>query len=212
MPVVLINDLYQSWNGPVTLRLKRGDRVLIESKQDARITALGTTNLLFDLTWPEQTGPCVLEAELRGADGKPVHSVRDLEIPDPKSLGLAFGKPVSASSTRAVEYKPENAVDGDPGTYWSSAFKDDAWLAVDLGGKKKVSRVVIQWEAAYAKSYAVQVLDDGQNWVDVYKTDDGKGGVSDIQFAPVEARHGRLNCTRRGTQWGNAVYELQVFE
>ncbi len=33
VPVVLINDLYQDWNGPVTLRVKRGDRVLAETKQ-----------------------------------------------------------------------------------------------------------------------------------------------------------------------------------
>ena len=33
-------------------------------------------------------------------------------------------------------------------------------------------------------------LHDGQNWTDVYKTDDGKGGVSEIQFAPVEAGTG----------------------
>jgi beta-galactosidase len=80
VPVVLINDLDQSWHGPVTLRVKRGRRVVVETKQNARIEPLGTTSLVFDIAWPEQTGPGVLEAALRGADGKPVHSVRDIEI------------------------------------------------------------------------------------------------------------------------------------
>ena len=212
VPVVLINDLYKSWTGPVTLRLKRGAHVLLETKQTARIEALGTTTIVFDLAWGEQTEPCVLEAELRGADGEPIHSVRELEIIDSKSLGLAFGKRATTSSVHASEYRPEYAVDGDAGSYWSSEFKDDAWLAVDLGEKHKISRVVIQWEAAYAKAFSVQVSTDGQTWTNVYQTDEGKGGVSEIKFSPVEARHVRLYCTKRGTQWGNAVYEMQVFD
>ena len=103
-------------------------------------------------------------------------------------------------------------MDGDPGTYWSSEFKDGAWLAVDLGAAKTIRRVRIQWETAFAKGFSVQVSTDGKNWTDVYRTDDGKGGVSEIKFAPVEARHVRLVCTKRGTQWGNAVCELEVFE
>ena len=79
-PVILVNDLYEPWSGPVTLRVKQGDRVLVETKQDARIESLGTANIGFDIVWPEQAGPCVLEAELRGADGAPVRSVRDVEV------------------------------------------------------------------------------------------------------------------------------------
>jgi hypothetical protein len=211
LPVVLINDLYEPWSGPVTLRLSSAGRVLFEAKQSARVEALGAANLMFDAEWPVESGPCVLEAELRGADGETVHSVRDLEIVDAKMLGLAYGKIVTASSTRAAEYKPENAVDGDPGTYWSSEFRDDAWISVDLGKPERISRVMIQWEAAFAKSFSVQVSTDGQTWTEAYKTDEGRGGLSEIQFAPVDSRHVRLLCAKRGTQWGNAVRELQVF-
>jgi hypothetical protein len=212
VPVVLINDLYKPWNGPVTLRVKLGGRVLIKMKQMARLEPLGTTNLVFDLAWPDQTGPCVLEAELRGAEGQPVHSLRDVKIVPRPVTGLEFQKSVTASSIYAPEFKAENAVDGDFETYWSSEFIDAAWLAVDLGETEKISRVTIQWQNAFAKSFSIQVSADGQTWSDVYKTDDGKGGVSEIKFAPVEARHVRLNCTKRGTQWGNAVYEMQIFQ
>jgi beta-galactosidase len=80
IPVTLINDLPAPWSGPVILSVKSGGRVLAEKKLKARIAAFGTTNVLFNLTWPEQTGPCILDAELRGADGEPVHSVRDVTI------------------------------------------------------------------------------------------------------------------------------------
>ena len=212
VPVVLINDLDQAWQGPVTLRLKRGSRTLFEAKQECRLDPLGRAKIGFDIAWPEEVGPCVLEAELPGADGEAVHSVRDMEIVDAESISLAYKKPVTASSTHSAQYKPENAVDGDPSTYWSSDFQDGAWLAVDLGAAKKISRVSIEWETAFAKSFSLQVSTDGKNWTNVYKTDNGKGGISEIKFAPVEARHVRLVCTKRGTQWGNAVCEMGVFE
>ena len=78
IPMILMNDLEEPWSGPVTLRVKCGDRVLVESKQRARLEPFGTTNITFDITWPKTAGPCVLDAELRGADGRPVHSVREM--------------------------------------------------------------------------------------------------------------------------------------
>ena len=80
VPVMLINDLDRPWQGTVALRVKRGDQSLLEAKQDCRLEPLGQTRLVFDIAWPEQAGPCVVEAELRGADGEAVRSVRDIEI------------------------------------------------------------------------------------------------------------------------------------
>ena len=142
-----------------------------------------------------------------------MHSVRDMEIADAESISLAYQKPVTASSTHSAAYKPENAVDGDSGTYWSSEFKDGAWLAVDLGAAKKIGRVSHPMGELPSRSrFRSRFPRDGKNWTDVYKTDDGKGGVSEIKFAPVAARHVRLVCTKRGTQWGNGVCEIEVFE
>ena len=103
-------------------------------------------------------------------------------------------------------------MDGDLATYWSSTFADPAWLAVDLGEVHKVSRVLITWETAYSRAFVVQVSRGGQNWTDVATEDHGKGGTSDLRFAPTEARHVRVHGTRRGTQWGHAIREFQVFE
>jgi hypothetical protein len=118
---------------------------------------------------------------------------------------------VSASSVYQPVYRAENAVDGDEGSYWSSAFQDDAWLAIDLNSLKKISRVTIIWENAYAKAFAVEISADGEAWTQVYKTVDGKGGMTKISFAPAEVRRLRVVCTKRGTVWGNAIRELQVF-
>lgn len=212
VPVVLINDLENPWNGLVKMRLKFGKKVVAESKREARIEPFGTATVVFPITWPEKTGQYVLEAELREVDGKKVRSVRDLNTVDAKSLGLAYGKAATASSVHSETYAAANAVDGNVGTYWSSSFNDGAWLAVDLGEERRISRVRIVWEAAFARSYSVEVSTDGQNWTAVCRTEEGKGGISEITFAPVQARHVRLVCARRGTQWGNAVREFNVFE
>jgi hypothetical protein len=80
VPVILINDLEQPWQGPVTLRLHRAGHVLHESKKDCQLEPFGQTKIEFGMAWPEQLGPCVLEAELRGADDESVRSVRDILI------------------------------------------------------------------------------------------------------------------------------------
>ncbi len=214
IPVILINDLEKPWRGSVTLRLtKPGSAASVcELKDDASMDGFGQTAVEFNLTWPDALGQYTLEAELRGADGQPVRSVREVEVIDRRSLGLAYQKPVTASSSYAPEYLPANAVDGDPGTYWSSTFADPTWLAVDLGEVHKISRVRITWDNAYSKELVVQVSLGGQNWTDVFTETNGKGGVSEIKFPSVDARHVRISCTKRATQWGHAIRELQVFE
>src|SRR4249920_3563661 len=57
-------------------------------------------------------------------------------------------------------YPPSNAVDGDPGTRWSSAFRDSQWIAVDLGAMTEITRVRLSWEAAYAAAYRIEVSSD----------------------------------------------------
>ena len=214
VPVMLINDLEQPWRGAVTLRLSKAGSAapVLELNREASLEPLGQATLDFQLTWPEVLGQYSLEAELHGADGQPVRSVRELEIIDGRALGVAYQKAASASSSHTPEYLPANAVDGDPATYWSSTFADPAWLAVDLGEVHKIGHVRITWENAYSKAFAVQLSRDGTNWADVFTEAKGKGGVSEIQFTPAEARHVRISCTERGTQWGHAIRELQVFE
>jgi hypothetical protein len=214
VPVMLINDLDQPWSGPVTLRLRQGGGAVVAfaAKQEARLEPFGQATLEFQCAWPEALGPYALEAALPGADGQPVRSLRELEVIEVRSFGLAYQKPATASSTHSPAYLPACAVDGDPATYWSSTFADPAWLAVDLGQVRQVSRVSITWETAYSKAFAVQVSRDGQNWIDVFTEPNGKGGVSEIRFPATEARHVRMAGARRGTQFGHAIRELQVFE
>ena len=79
--VMLVNDLGKSWSEPVRLRLRRSrDTPLFESQQDVQLAPYGSGQTEFHLTWPRESGPITLEAELRGADGQPVRSVREFVV------------------------------------------------------------------------------------------------------------------------------------
>jgi hypothetical protein len=80
LPVLLLNDLDQPWDGAVTLRLKRDNRVLLKLNQPGHLEPFGKATLNFAITWPDSAGPCVLEAGLPGQHGNVVRSAREFQI------------------------------------------------------------------------------------------------------------------------------------
>ncbi|WP_033345118.1 discoidin domain-containing protein [Catenuloplanes japonicus] len=89
---------------------------------------------------------------------------------------LSQGRPVTASSTESATAFPASAaVDGDGGTRWSSAAADPQWLRVDLGASTSVSRVALNWEAAYARAFQIQTSADGNTWTTIHTATNGDG-------------------------------------
>ncbi len=123
---------------------------------------------------------------------------------------LSQGHPAAASSTENASFPAANAVDGNTGTRWSSAFSDPQWLRVDLGATHSVSRVVLTWEAAYARAFQLQTSNDGSAWTTVYSTTTGTGGVQDLSVSG-SGRYVRMYGTQRGTPYGYSLWELQVY-
>jgi hypothetical protein len=81
-----------------------------------------------------------------------------------QTTNLALNRPAVASSTGGPAYTASMAVDGNGSTRWSSNFSDNEWWYVDLGATYALSRIVINWEAAYAKTYDLQVSQDAVTW------------------------------------------------
>jgi len=216
VPVVVINDLDRDWKGKVRFRILRGRKVVAEQAQPCEVAALGQTRLTFACTVPTEPGDYQLEAALLRGNAKPVQSLRDFRVgaaENEQDAGIARGKPVKASSTcdePGNDYRPENAVDGLLDTRWSSEFSDPQWLAIDLGTPTQISRVILDWEPAYARSYAIQVSPDGARWTDVYTTTNGKGDSEDIKFEPTTARWVRFYGTKRATPFGYSLWEMRV--
>jgi hypothetical protein len=123
---------------------------------------------------------------------------------------ISQGRAASASSTENGGSPASNAVDGNNGTRWASAFSDPQWLQVDLGSSATVSRVVLRWEAAYATAYTLQTSANGSTWTTVYSTTTATGGNQDLAVSG-SGRYVRINTTRRATQWGVSLWEFQVY-
>ncbi|WP_031033928.1 discoidin domain-containing protein, partial [Streptomyces sp. NRRL WC-3725] len=113
---------------------------------------------------------------------------------------LSQGSPTTASSTEGP-FAASNAVDGNSGTRWSSAFSDPQWIRIDLGSPAALSRVELAWEAAYAKSYRIELSTNGTTWTSAYSTTTGQGGNETLTVSG-EARYVRLTGTQRATGYG----------
>ncbi len=127
-------------------------------------------------------------------------------------INLAINKNVTVSSTEGGAYAGANAVDGDLNSRWSSSFEDNQWINVDLGSIKSVSRVTLNWEAAYAKEYNIEVSTDGSNWTSVDQTANSNGGNDEAKFNSIDARYVRVNCLQRATAYGVSLWELGIYQ
>lgn len=136
------------------------------------------------------------------------------EITRVSNTNLALNKTVTASSTYSsgtTTYAAINAVDGKADTRWSSEFNDNQWLTVDLGNVYDVARVNLNWEAAYAKSYAIQLSTDGTNWSTAAVITNGDGAKDEVLFTSAKARYVRMLGMQRATTYGYSLYEMEVY-
>ncbi|MFD0074339.1 discoidin domain-containing protein [Streptomyces sp. NPDC127166] len=123
---------------------------------------------------------------------------------------LSQGRPATASSQENGGTPASAAVDGDPGTRWSSAFADPQWIQVDLGAPAALSRVDLRWETAYGKAYRIELSGDGTDWTTAYSTANGPGGNESLPVTGT-ARYVRVYGTTRATGWGYSLWEFQVY-
>jgi glycosyl hydrolase family 2/Ig-like domain-containing protein/F5/8 type C domain-containing protein len=107
---------------------------------------------------------------------------------------LALNRTATASSVDNPGNAARNAVDGDPGTRWSSDYIDDQWIQVDLGSVVDFDRLVLSWEQAYAATFVVQVSDDGTAWTDVRSVDNSP--------IPLTILVNGVKVFIRGGSWG----------
>lgn len=125
---------------------------------------------------------------------------------------LSQAKSVATSTVESSSYAGAKAVDGSTTTRWASAEgADPQWLRIDLGQATTVHRVVLDWEAAYAKTYRIEISDDGTNFTTVTSVDNGDGKTDDLDGLDAHGRYVRFVGLTRATSYGYSFYEMQVF-
>jgi beta-glucanase (GH16 family) len=124
----------------------------------------------------------------------------------------ALNRPVTASSVEAAGLEAARAVDGNGATRWASIYSDPQWITVDLGATYSINRVRLNWEAAYGRSYQIQVSGSASGpWTTIYSTTTGNGAVDDLTGLSGSGRYVRMNGTARGTAWGYSLWDFEVY-
>ena len=126
------------------------------------------------------------------------------------TANVALNKTATASSTENAGSPAADAVDGNTGTRWSSAFSDPQWLEVDLGSSQTICQVTLNWETAYATAFQIQISPDDTNWTTIYSTTTGTGGTQTLNVTGT-GRYIRMYGTARATQYGYSLWEFQVY-
>ena len=138
---------------------------------------------------------------------------------------LALNKQAYASNGTASA-----AVDGNPDSRWETTWEDNQWIYVDLGTVYNLDHLRLLWEGAYTKHYQVCVADEltpemlanlndedatnnfATGWtVAADQTYDSYVKDQTVSVSGFSGRYVAINCIERGTQWGNSIYELEVY-
>ena len=132
------------------------------------------------------------------------------------SVLLSYNKPATASSSQnnaqCSGCTPDKAVDLLNYTRWASDTWDDSqWIYVDLGATATVTRVVLNWEAAYGRSYNIQISPNASSWTNIYSTTTGNGGMDDITGLNASGRYVRMQGVLRGTGWGWSLWAFDIY-
>jgi hypothetical protein len=79
IPVAVINDTYEEWNGPITLSLMKNDQLLEQKSGELNIEKLGRAISEYIITAPAEKGNYFVVAELV-YNNEPVRSIREFQI------------------------------------------------------------------------------------------------------------------------------------
>jgi hypothetical protein len=164
------------------------------------VLVIGT--ILSGIIW------CVSSVVMNIAEKAQILPANQIDTP-PNSSNLALSKKGYASSVETFHYA-SRAFDGDPNTAWSSTFNDEQWVYVDLESTYTIQQIRIIWERAYGQAFTIDISDDGITWNTVYTETQGSPDVAVISVSS-RGQYVRMSGIKRGTDWGFAIWEFEVY-
>lgn len=223
IPVTVLNDLNDNLGKlDVQLRLTKGEQVLFDKVIPYELAALARVKHDFIVPIPasDVAGGDKLKLEASYTrNGEEVSSIRHWQVLD-REMGLAFRKPITASSFQKRTYywknQEPNANDGASNTRWESSTDDKSpWITIDLGEKKDLSRVMLDWSEVlgvsyYPEAYDIQVSDDNKNFKTIYQGKTDKAGTQNL---PLEGsgRYVRMQVTGKMPAGQCSLWEFDVY-
>ncbi len=128
-----------------------------------------------------------------------------------KKDNVVLNETATASSGTAA-----NGNDGNENTRWESSQSDDQWWMCEMAEESQFNTVQILWEGAYAKSFRLEVSNDGTSWTTIHTTPEQTLSsfpyLQTISVGEQNAKYLRFYGVERGTVYGYSFYELRAFE
>lgn len=96
---------------------------------------------------------------------------------------------------------------------WYSSNHDQDFLMIDLGRERKISKVVIDWEAnRYAASYRIEASSDGTHWTTAKEVTGNASALTTDTFPETTARYVRMQGVQRKSGASvYAIFEMKVY-
>ncbi|MBN1411377.1 MAG: discoidin domain-containing protein [Spirochaetales bacterium] len=135
----------------------------------ANRTAIGTWEK-FTINGSTSATPTLVPTNPSTNTSTPARTNAPTPTSPASNTNLALNRSTSSFSNESSSFASNYAVDGNTGTRWSSAFRDPQWITVDLGASYYISRIVLRWETAFARTYEIQVSGNNSTWTTVYST------------------------------------------
>lgn len=144
------------------------------------------------------------------------------------ALASQGGEVTATGQEVAGQWGPALVIDGikNPGapspeqSRWSSNTSDDAAVTVKLAEPTVIDHIALEWEAACAAKYTLQVSTDGASFVDATDTITPTCGTRDVQRltkadAATPYRYVRMQGIERtpigGIKYGMSLWEFEVW-
>lgn len=155
------------------------------------------------------TGLLLLLSSCNTAQNLPVGAPLDTQALTCSTTNAALNKASLSSSNETNNNLSGQAFDGNGATRWSSAYQDNQWIYVNLGSVQDICGVTLQWEAAYAKSFRIEVSGDATTWTPIYSTTTGAGGTQTLSVTG-RGQYVRMFGLTRAIAAGFSLFEFSV--
>lgn len=127
---------------------------------------------------------------------------------------LARGCKTYACHEESSSLTSANAVDGNASTRFAAggSCTDRTRFGLDLGATYDISKIVINWEAAYPTSSLIEISRDGESYTTLKENTTTSAGVQTISGLSGSGRYVRITEKARAlSQYGFSIFELEVY-
>ncbi|MFI9718235.1 beta-N-acetylglucosaminidase domain-containing protein [Streptomyces sp. NPDC052396] len=205
--LTVVNQRPQSISEPLVVRAPKD--VSVSAPSQVTVVRGGVSTVRIELKVPAGGTARTFTVPIQLAGQERTLTVR--AYPASGGPDLARGAKADASGSEAADFPASAAVDGDPGSRWSSPPDDHAWWQLQLPRPVRLGSLVLHWQDAYAARYRVQVSADGRTWRDAASVTDGKGGVETVRMDAPGTRYIRVQGEKRATPFGYSLWEVEAY-